>query len=90
MDENVELNVANNETMSEWISVKDRLPSGRRDYLCVCVFGDSKMQFYNVLMFHPEQDAENGYVSGPHFSDEGMSGMLVTHWMPLPKMPKEE
>jgi hypothetical protein len=37
--------------------------------------------------FHPEQNAENGYVTGPHFSNEGMNGMRVTHWMPLPKPP---
>ena len=71
----------------EWIPATDRLPKNRRDYLCVCVFGESKMQFYNVLMFHPEENAENGYVTGPHFSNEGMNGMRVTHWMQLPKPP---
>lgn len=74
---------------SRWISVKERLPKRRADYLCIYVFGDSEMHFYGVLMFHPEQDAENGYVTGPHFSDEGMEGMRVTHWMPLPEPPKE-
>ena len=73
----------------KWIPVTERLPKGRRDYLCVCVYGESEMRFYNVLMFHPEQNSENGYVTGPHFSNEGMEGMRVTHWMPLPKPPKE-
>ena len=82
--------IANGVTIQQWISVEERLPKGRRDYLCRCVFGDSKMQFYNVLMFHPEQNAENGYVTGPHFSNEGMSCMRVTHWMPLPQPPKGE
>lgn len=71
----------------KWIPVTERLPKGRRDYLCICVFDESDMPFYNVLMFHPEQNAENGYVTGPHFSNEGMGGMRVTHWMPLPKLP---
>ena len=71
----------------KWIPVTERLPIGRREYLCICVFDESNMPFYNVLMFHPEQNAENGYVTGPHFSHEGVEGMRVTHWMPLPKPP---
>ena len=71
----------------KWIPVTERMPKGRRKYLCICVFGESKMQYYNVLMFHPEQNAENGYVTGPHFSNEGVEDMRVTHWMPLPKKP---
>ena len=71
----------------KWIPVTERLPKGRRDYLCIYVFDESDMQFCDVLMFHPEQNAENGYVTGPHFSNEGMNGMRVTHWMPLPKPP---
>lgn len=72
----------------EWISVKDRLPKTRREYLCICKFGeDSEYRFYNILMFHPEKEADNGFVKGPHFSNEGMNDMRVTHWMPLPKMP---
>lgn len=71
----------------KWIPVTERLPKVRRDYLCICVFDESDMPFYNVLMFHPEQNAENGYVTGPHFSNEGVEGLRVTHWMPLPKLP---
>ena len=73
----------------KWIPVTERLPKVRRDYLCICVFDESKRQYYDVLMFHPEQNAENGYVTGPHFSNEGMDGLRVTHWMPLPEPPKE-
>lgn len=78
------------EEREPWISAKERLPKRRADYLCAYVFDESKMRFYGVLMFHPEQDAENGYIAGPHFSNEGMDGMHVTHWMPLPEPPKEE
>jgi len=73
----------------KWIPVTERLPRGRREYLCICGFGESEKQYCDVLIFHPEQNAENGYVTGPHFSNEGMEGMRVTHWMPLPEPPKE-
>lgn len=71
-----------------WTPVKEELPRSRREYLCICVFDESERQYYNVLRFHPETNAENGYVTGPHFSNEGMNGMRVTHWMPLPKPPR--
>ena len=76
--------------MGEWISVKDRLPERRWNYFIAYVFGDSDWHFYGEAMFHPEKDADNGYVKRPHFSNEGMDDMRVTHWMPIPKLPKED
>ena len=64
--------------MSEWISVKDRLP----EYMCgVIVYIESlcgknfidKDIFVNNV-FHYQED--NPYIN-------------VTHWMPLPEPPKE-
>ena len=76
------------EIQQEWTSVKDELPKRRREYLCICQFGeDPHWRFCNVLMFNPEKDGDNGCVKGPHFSDEGMDGMKVVYWMPLTKMP---
>ena len=73
------------------ISVKDRLPKKKREYLCVCQFGDdSNWRYYNVLLFHPEKNADNGCVKGPHFSNEGMDDMRVTHWMELPELPERD
>jgi hypothetical protein len=43
------------------------------------------MRFYGEAMFHPE--GGNGFVDRPHFSNEGVDGMYVTHWMKIPKLP---
>lgn len=60
--------------MAEWISVKDRLPRGMQ----------------NVLMFIDCRGVMIGYYSPIDglWSYDGW--MPVTHWMPLPKPPKEE
>lgn len=72
--------------MSEWISVKERLPSDERSVLAYYGFGrdgvpDSDMMFMGTLSyfcFDPE----------PHWQHAG-HGVAVTHWMPLPEPPKE-
>ena len=72
----------------EWISVENKKPYRRADYLCIYQFGDNaEYRYCGVLMFHPEEDAENGYIKGPHFSNEGVNDMRVVYWMPLPKFP---
>ena len=72
----------------EWISVEDRLPRRRAEYLCIYQFGDkAEYRYCGVLMFHPEENAENCYIKGSHFSDEGMNNMRVVYWMPLPEAP---
>ena len=81
--------------MNEWISVKDRLPEKGGKYLCVR--SDSWGQHIDILEFAPnlhkldkydfagkkrpgwcDYDSEWGWTE---FDD-------VTHWMPLPEMPK--
>lgn len=72
----------------EWISVEDKKPRRRAEYLCIYQFGDkAEYRYCGVLMFHPEENAENGYIKGPHFSDEGVNNMKVVYWMPLPEKP---
>lgn len=74
-----------------WISVEDeQKPMHGHDYLCVCTLPDDpehKFVFISVRWWNATTG--NGYVDRPHFSDEGMEGMIVTHWMPLPELPKE-
>ena len=79
-------------TVQEWISVKDeRKPKQLQECLCVCQFDDDakgEWRFFNVLIWHDVPYQDNGIVNRPHFTDEGVHGMVVTHWMPLPKMPQ--
>ena len=79
-------------TVQEWISVKDeRKPKQLQECLCVCQFDDDakgERRFFNVLKWHDVPYQDNGIVNRPHFTDEGVHGMVVTHWMPLLKMPQ--
>lgn len=60
----------------EWISVKDRLPESHDIYLC-CI---------DSLAFPGSR-----YVKTRMFYSDGWEkGSEVTHWMPLPELPKEE
>lgn len=74
-----------------WISVEDeQKPLHGHDYLCVCTLPNDpehKFDFISVRWWNATTG--NGYVDRPHFSDEGMEGMTVTHWMSLPETPKE-
>ena len=62
----------------EWISVKDRLPEGKHEaYLCTldsCLFPGSQYIAVRVFCGDGEWEAHG----------------TVTHWMPLPELPKEE
>ena len=84
--------LADGVTVQEWISVKDeRKPKQLQECLCVCQFDDDakgEWRFFNVLKWHDVPYQDNGIVNRPHFTDEGVHGMVVTHWMPLPKLPQ--
>lgn len=68
-----------------WISCEERLPKRRGHYFISYIFDDyEEMPFYGAAMFHPELDADNGLVKRPHFSNEGVDNMRVTHWMDIP------
>ena len=61
--------------MSEWISVKDRLPEGVDDVLVHYSFG------YITSRAAHHVDGEIQSISTSHGT------FHVTHWMPLPKPP---
>lgn len=62
--------------MPEWVSVKERLPENGGVYLC-CL----NNEFRTICYFYGEQwdDSENADATN-----------LVTHWMPLPDLPRED
>ena len=68
--------IANGETVQEWISVKDRLPEDYKQRVLVICIGDYPIGY-------PKIDTDR-YVRG-HWV---RYGIYVTHWMPLPKLPK--
>ena len=72
----------------EWISVEDGRPKRMKRYFITYKFEGSDMRFYGEAMFHPE--GGNGCVDRPHFSNEGVDGMYVTHWMEIPQLPLPE
>lgn len=64
--------------MSEWISVKDRLPEGYKDVL-VC-FENSSGYHVDITFYSDKLD----YGEGWYLTAD------ITHWMPLPEPPKED
>lgn len=66
-----------------WISVKDRLPEIEGEYLAFgySVFGAAR---WIVAMYDPRDKCWYELSSDWDWTDD------ITHWMPLPDMPKEE
>ena len=84
--------ISNLETVDkEWIPVTEDKPKRIGHYFIAYRFkGDgADMQFFGEAMWH-DDIPDNGYVKGNHFSNEGVDGMYVTHWMEIPKLPLPE
>ena len=60
--------------MPRWISVEERLPERDKEVLCLFVYPEGTSVCQNV------------YYGSGHWLGEGDH---VTHWMPLPELPKE-
>lgn len=73
--------------MSEWISVKDRLPEDMGEVLVIV----SGKPHENITLDGAYEIAEYDPVEGwiLEMWPEWRSG-VVTHWMPLPEPPEEE
>ena len=74
--------------MSEWISVKDRLPDEDdiNDYLIT----DGKRCF--VGFYHHKAKGWDNFTLGwiqEYYADGEVDDIEITHWMPLPEPPKE-
>ena len=68
--------ISNGVTVQEWISVEDELPEDQEEVL-VCT--RSKNGIRNI---------DKGYMAIDRFIHRGRAE--VTHWMPLPPLPKGE
>lgn len=68
-------------TISKWISVKDRLPKKRGNYI-VCGKWESGKRSVGEVEFCKDKGEEEGYFRTVWNFD-------TTHWMPFPKPPKE-
>ena len=68
--------------MAEWISVKDRLPEKEGRYLCW--FGKNKYLIGAEIETYVRDWEGFGNVESYTVFEN------ITHWMPLPEMPKEE
>ncbi len=67
--------------MSEWISVKDELPSAHKYVLCY-VKPTSVNSYRGIKIKWVTKRASRGIISDISWFNE------VTHWMPLPEPPK--
>ena len=68
--------------MTQWISIKDRLPEKSGEYLVLCQTAANMM----VLNFSRKHLAFNVFDCQKDAKTEIKN---ITHWMPLPKPPEE-
>lgn len=67
----------------EWISVKDQLPEDDQTVL-MCEAGQDGLP---IIGWYESNDCISGFYPAHSFQTFRMH---VTHWMPLPKQPKEK
>lgn len=79
--------VANGMTIQGWTPLAEQPPKKRGHYFIAYKFKGSDMRFFGEAMWHDDLQG-NGLVEGNHFSNEGVEGMYVTHWMEIPKLPE--
>lgn len=77
--------------MSEWISVKERLPEKDGWYLVYAprYWGNSKIYGLDGLAYSNFKHNYKDHWGIERGTGRGWPG-IVTHWMPLPDPPKEE
>ena len=80
----------NGVTVQEWISVKDRLPDNKEhDWVLAQVVEDNGYMHIPKVMEY--RQLKNDWFEETYGWLSEHNGLFsVTHWMPLPKPPKEE
>lgn len=79
-------------TVDRWISVKDRLPSADGHYLTYCISYCDVVSFSTCLEDVDDYDFDGKKRPGWFGYDDEYGyyeNTGVTHWMPLPELPKE-
>ncbi len=69
--------------MSEWISVKDKLPDKPGEYL---VYYKGRAGLIDYAAFG---EYSVGYFRGTSWDNNSYRGYVITHWVPLPKQPED-
>ena len=79
--------IANGVTAQEWISVKDRLPDQSGEVLVIVSGNPQKNITLDCAYELAEYDPYDGWIMEmwPEWEDA-----VVTHWMPIPQLPKGE
>ena len=83
------LDVADADPKSPWISVKDKLPCNEKDLIVEIIKGVELRTKKVVVLF------EDGFIDVTYmykFPSHGWHWNIcdtITHWMPIPKLPKE-
>lgn len=73
--------------MTEWISVKDRLPYKKQKYLVlIVVHAIPPFISPDILTYNPDDSTWNGYDS--EWGDFTRND--IQYWMPLPELPESE
>ena len=80
-----DLMIANGVTVQEWISVTERLPE-EGDYVLCVLKGFNYGGKIQVCKFCPADK----FKDKPYFEHFRNGFPSVTHWMPLPELPKGE
>ena len=87
--------IENGVTVQEWISVEDRLPERDKEVLLIVHGWEDRLYYTGCLH---RQEAERSWITGieSKTSDWKIWGFsylrepIVTHWAPLPELPKGE
>ena len=73
--------------MSEWISVKERLPEQPGVFLVITKAGNQSVQWFHML---DKNIPVETYKDTLRYFCDVSQHEKITHWMPLPPPPKED
>ena len=72
--------------MAEWIDVSERLPKKNERVFVVCINRNNKMQRHVSICDFWGDGHE--YLGNIYYKPKWSGHKEVTHWMPLPELPK--